>query len=346
MARLGARHLDETIDIFGINVRGAKLVEEGARIRAYEVSLSNPRLGVYLIDTPEARCLAAFPHIVGRSFSYLNLLSARRSLRAILDLADIRQFKDNTFVLQILRAGPGYRLHEALSGHLGRLGEIYVRPVYTGPSFRDHLTQRRIKITYRDYSALEGHTDVAVVVQDTVATGRTLKTSLKDLFNHLTDLRIELLMVYGFISDRGLEVIREMVEGHKISRVQVFPLVDVAALASNNYDMVLYGPDERYFSTHGEHRLLGATVGYETLVDCIEHYVPGLDQPGDWSSRQAILYNGLAYEEGNMRGHLESSRNSILRLVEISSGEPWFREWHLRIAERHLRAIGAVLGKL
>ena len=57
-----------------------------------------------------------------------------------------------------------------------------------------------------------------------------------------------------------------------------------------------------------------------------DNFIPGLDQPGDWSERQIDLYNGHGLEHGDIRGHLTKSIAFIEELGRINSVNPWNNE--------------------
>ena len=87
---------------------------------------------------------------------------------------------------------------------------------------------------------------------------------------------------------------------------------------------------------------LGAAVGLETLADMVQIYVPGLDQPGDFSERQSSLFNGVHWTRGDILGHLRSAEDAIETLLTVPGLEDWQRE----IAEEELDRVRELAGRL
>ncbi len=83
-----------------------------------------------------------------------------------------------------------------------------------------------------------------------------------------------------------------------------FAMGNLTAMCANNYDMPLFGVDEWFWQKEHSIRKVGALVDTTTLTDYLQEFIPGSDQPGDWSARQTQLFNGRTYESGNIQGTL------------------------------------------
>ena len=70
-------------------------------------------------------------------------------------------------------------------------------------------------------------------------------------------------------------------------------------------------------------------------MDYLPEFIPGADQPGDWSARQSRLFTGTGYEDGNIDGHLENS----IRLVESLRKIGTFADWQQEIAHAELQLM-------
>lgn len=83
--------------------------------------------------------------------------------------------------------------------------------------------------------------------------------------------------------------------------------------------MPLYGLDEHLYRERGKIKPIGSIVSPDTLQEMLPHYIPGMDQPGDWSERHLYLYNDHTYENGNIQGHLEKSIQFMESLDKLNS---------------------------
>ncbi len=330
--------IDEIVELFGVDTDSVELTLQEDQLRLYCVT--KPVVGnceVLIVDTPEARALACFPHIVGKAFDSLNETLATRAANAIVRELGLEEWKGHIVLLHILRASPGYKLSKALAAHLPDLREAYVRPLYS----RDRSS---LRVVYENYTNLPRNSKVAVIVPDTIATGRAASVSLNAITRALRarGCEPELLVLYGFIAQKGLAHVVEKALELGFERIAAFALVDLSALASNDYDMVLYGPD---LSRDG-FKPLGSIVPRETLKACAPHYVPGLDQPGDWSARQEWLFNGRSLERGNMHEHVEKTRAAVTDVLTRFGREAWFKDWHRKACRKALQALEAVRRRL
>lgn len=297
-------------------------------------------LETYIIDVPEAREIAAYQHIVGGELISRCLNCARKAIKPIAELTSIGKSSPSRIVhLHVLRAAPGYQLHTALEEAIGKIRQAFVRPRYVKVSYRDHSEPTIVlKVDYREFSSIPAGEEIIVVKPDTEATGRTAEISLKSLFKKCEELgsRVKELILYGFISEKGLLRIKEVAASFEVEKVTAFALVDLTALAHNNYDMVLYGVDESLWKERKEFSRLGSIIAEETLKYMVPIYVPGLDQPGDFSERQRRLWDGKKWAEGDVLGHLRRTAEIIESIKTIPGAlEPWQEE----IANRQLKML-------
>lgn len=328
--------LDKIIEENCIKVDLTELVFKGENVRVYKTKVDFPA-EVYSLDTPESRSIACRPEIVGEKFLELNRRAAIKALKALFSIIKVQE---PIVLLHILRASKGYMVHEALK-HLGKsFAEAYVRVKYEEGSIRDHV-ERKPKVVYRDYSSVPGN-NIALLLADTVATGLSAVEALKD-FVSSSSSTVSQLILYGFISEKGVKKIVEYAKEVGVEEIYVFALQDLTPLAYNNYDMPLYGPDESWWSERHELKCLGAVVDIEVLREMLPYYAPGADQPGDWSERQPRLFNGYDYEPGDIKGHLEKSLHMLEKLLEISRKASWFTKEIEEIYKERMKCIRDVL---
>lgn len=317
-------------------VKAAGRVKGG---KAYRVLLDAPG-ETYLLDTDSGLRIASQPELVGSELG-------EEALRAALAVASliVKQVSAKKVIfLHVLRASRGYRLHEALSKGSIQLSEVFVRVAYPGSGIGPHQTDTARVLLARAGALSEGES--ALVVSDTVATGKTLQAALGFLLE-LTDfkgVKLTEVHIYGFLSETGLKRVAEYLEAQGLEKMFFYAIQDITALSSNNYDMPLYGPD---LPSHdaGSPRSLGGITSEETLARMLPHYFPGMDQPGDWSERQCVLYNGEGYERGRIRDHLERSLKTLDRLWEVSQSYPWYGDWLSQVYSERRRALLEALGR-
>jgi len=211
---------------------------------------------------------------------------------------------------------------------------INIRTQYMEDGYRAHSDDsRRITVTYSDYKSTEIDT---LVVPDTYATGRSVETAIRHMFQQ--GLSLEKVILYGFIAAAGIERVHKLLSEYGVELV-VFAICDITQLYSNNYDMPLYGLDENLYKETGKIKSLGSVVSLETLRDMLPHYVPGMDQPGDWSERHTNLYNGYGEETGDIKGHLEKSIELIKSLDELNRKQPWYNDQIRKITEKEITSL-------
>lgn len=349
MRELEAPLVDSLIQEYRINTEATQKISlQDTRVdrdtRIFKVDFRS--IEAYIIDTPMARSVACHPHIVGHELEKMAYSAAQRSLPVILELSQVRDRYYSVVFEQILRAAPGYQLHEAARKLMpGDFRTIYIRPRYKHASYRDHdgMVHREIDVVYENFSELPRGKDVCIVMQDTVASGQSAIISLREAIRRLEEVksRIKKWIVYGFIAMEGLENLQAFAKSHGISLV-AFAMGNLTALSANKYDMPLYGVDEWLWKRDRRIHKIGALVDRETLFEYIYEFVPGADQPGDWSARQSKLYTGMGYENGNIRGHLENSIRLIRGLLQIGT----FTGWQNQLAFNELTRLEAELAKL
>jgi len=343
ITKLSDAAVDSLIQEFGIKVDATKPVAlSKTRLprdtRFFEVETLSPL--TYVIDTAMARKIACHPHVVGDELEKLALAAAEQALPAILELSGIEGSSDGAVVFeQILRAAPGYQLHQAASRLIpDSFSTVYTRPRYTHTSYRDHdgIVQRQLNVVFENFSQLPAGKDIVLVVQDTVASGRSAEVSLEQTIKHCEDVRSKITkwILYGFISLEGLKRLDNQARSHGIP-LTAFAMGNLTALCANKYDMPLYGIDEwSWRRDHSIHKL-GGIVDRTTLEEYVQELVPGSDQPGDWSSRQTKLFSGTGYENGDILGHLENSIRLINGLLDTGT----FNDWQKRLAFDELKAL-------
>lgn len=297
---------------------------------------------LYIVDTPQGRKIACHPHIVGEELKTLAFDAALEAAKAIEQLTGLSKMDTDCVVFEnVLRAAPGYELQAAFNELHGgrRFRNVWIRPRYERPSYRDHDEEpiTRLNIVYEDYEALPRNKEIIVVKPDTEATGKTGQKSIERIVSKCKDAgsRIEKMILYGFISVPGLKRISETAQRHDIE-LAAFSIGNITDLADNGYDMTLYGVDESYWEANGQIRKLGSIVDSETLRKYLPEFVPGSDQPGDWSNRQTSIYiTKEKKEEGAIKQHLQNSIELIKSLKKISDYEKWQQE----IADSELRLL-------
>ena len=339
--------LDRIVEVFGIEVDLTEPVEVSGLAedtRVFRVRGFPDDCEVYIIDSLAGKDIACHPHIVGEELAELCLQAARDAAKAILELTPLREYGDEAVVYEhVLRAAPGYRLHEALRELGVGFREVWVRPRYVVPSYRDHdeVEAKRLEIVYEDFSNLPRRELLLVLKPDTEASGRTGEISLKRLAEVAEEKNsaLEELVVYGFISKPGLESIYRAAKDLGFRKVYFFAIGDITALCHNMYDMPLYGPDESYYAERGGLKLLGGIADYSTLERYLPEFIPGADQPGDWSARQTLVYTGYSYEPGGIENHLRNSIKLIEELWNISRDQDWFMQFHEIAIKRELEEL-------
>ena len=175
----------------------------------------------------------------------------------------------------------------------------------------------------------------SLIIPDTYATGRSVEAAFQHMFKQGLD--VEKVIIYGFIAAPGIERISKLLVEHDIP-LYVFAICDISPLYSNNYDMPLYGLDEHLYRQRGIIKPLGSIVSLETLRDMIPNYVPGMDQPGDWSERHTELFNGYGKESGDIQEHLRKSVELMKSLDTLNSQQSWYTENIKTITQKEIES--------
>lgn len=343
--------MDRLIEVFKIEVdRTEEIGVSGQNSQIFRVKGFPGDCEVYIVDSDAGKKIACHPSIVGDKLSQLCLDIALDAVRAILELTPLREYSRKSVVFEhVLRAAPGYRLHEAFMDVGVGFREVWVRPRYVTPSYRDHdeETAKRLIVVYEDFSKLPENEDLIVIKPDTEASGRTGEISLKRLakFAEEKGCRLEELIIYGFISEPGLKAIYEVAKKVGFKKIYAFAIGNLTALCYNMYDMPLYGPDESYYAEYGKIKTLGGIVDYTTLRRYAAEFIPGADQPGDWSARQEKVFTGTGYEAGGIPRHLKNSIELIEKLWKISKDMDWFMDFHELAIKKELEALRNELKK-
>ncbi len=314
-------------------------VEGYGEARLYRVTESKliprgePVGAVYIVDSRAGGMVACHPHIVGDHLKALCLEAATHFVEAA---KSVGVLTEDAAILHILRAGAGYMVADVMK----EAPVIDVRTEYRADGYRTHSDDpRRLVVSYRHYP--EGLNEAAtMVVPDTYATGRSAEAALLDLMYN--GFKLDRIILYGFIAIPALTRLGALCEEHGVE-LYSFAICDLAQLAHNNYDMCIYGLDESLYRETRRKAALGSVIDRVTLRRLLPLYVPGLDQPGDWSERQSLLFDGVANRSGDIRGHLLKSMRLIEALMEMNAGEEWYTETHEEAARTELRLLRETL---
>jgi len=329
---------------FPVDLKSARRLQVGElsddvrlyRVRGASLVPSDAYTGdTYIVDTEPGRTVACHPHIVGDKLRELCTEAASGFVAAATALGAMKP--DETCLMHILRAGTGYMVAEAMPIHVPI---VDVRTQYVNDGYRGHPDDpRSLKVSYRKYPKRLEEAG-AMVIPDTYATGRSAEAAVNDLLAN--GFKPDTVILYGFVAVPALVRMGGLCEAQGID-LKCFAICDVSQLAHNNYDMPVYGPDESLHAATGEEGRLGSVVAPDTLEGLLPSYVPGMDQPGDWSERQSRLYTGLGKEQGDIRSHLEKSIKLIERLRMLGRGRSWFTATHEEAVERELEALRLTL---
>lgn len=281
----------------------------------------------YVLDSDEAREIACYPFVVGERFESLNLSAAKKFV-SFLDREG--KLSDKIIMQHVLRASLGYKVHEALREKGVNFVESWYRPLYRYVSFRMH-TVRELVMTYEEPKQLP-QGEYVVFKPDTEATGNTSLFVLENLLKKCSNsgCKIKKVLFYGFISEESVKKLTSFLESYNISS-EFYALENVTPLASNGYDMPLYGLDEPLYRSEGKKVKLAASAPEEVVERMLPCYFPGMDQPGDWSERQVKLFDGYSWKEVDLKVHAKRSLEVLNSLREISKSEDWYDEAHEEI---------------
>ncbi|MEM3404295.1 MAG: hypothetical protein QXJ17_07160 [Nitrososphaeria archaeon] len=315
---------DQIVQVFKLDVESPKKVNINKKHgdgRIYKVDFKNHDVEVYIIDTPQCREITCNPHIVGRCLEARSSATAKFSIKILEDLINP---ETPLLILNILRAGPGYMISRALEDASKKFYQAWIRTKYVQSSYRDHI-ERRLKIIYEDLSHIPARCKVNLLVPDTFATGTSADVAIKRTVQALdaVESKVEKVFLYGFISQDAIQYLLKSFNNYDM-RFIVLALENIMELAWNNYDMAIYGLDLSYYERFKKIRKISSIIPEEVLEDCLPYYAPGSDQPGDFSSRQSILFNGERWEISPVFSHLLNSLILIRNLKKISCDQPWY----------------------
>ena len=336
--------LEAILDEFPVDVSSTKVVDVPGldRARLYEVDLGSGLMpgdmGVdacYILDSEAGMTVACHPHLVGVDLAELCLGCAGDFWASLMALGLL---SGGYYILNILRGSLGYRVSEASPPGTP---VVSVRTEYSEDGYRAHSDDsRRVRVTYSDLDPRGFTGSSTIIIPDTFATGRSVEAALVHLFGE--GVVPDRVVLYGFTAIPALERLGLLCAGWGVDLVS-FSVCDVTQLASNHYDMPVYGLDESLWGSSGELRRLGSIVNVETLRRFMPRYVAGLDQPGDWSERHLDLYDGTSVVPGDVAGHLRKSIGLVESLVGLNSRQPWYDGWHGEIAEAELGQLREAL---
>jgi len=341
--------IDDIIAEYSIDVDSTSLIRlRGLKgsTNVFKVDRSDLIEELYIVDTIQGKGIACHPHIVGqrlRDLAFDTALEAAKTIEQLADLSSVDQ--DCVVVENVLRAAPGYELNSAFR-ELNRgksFRGVWIRPRYETPSYRSHdeESSRCLSVVYEDFDALPHNKEIVVLKPDTEATGRTAQKSIERIIDKCENVgsTVREIILYGFISVPGLKTISETAKKNSIE-LAAFAIGNVTALAHNGYDMTLYGVDESFWEATRQIKKLRSIVDATTLKRYLPEFVPGSDQPGDWSNRQTSIYVTREKKEpGRIEQHLQNSIELIQRLRGISDYSPWQEE----IADNELRLLHTAL---
>lgn len=341
--------IDKIISEYNIDVDSTTLIKienQKDSTNVFRVHRSDLIEELYIIDTEEGKNIACHPHILGKSLENQAFNAALEAAKAMSQLTTLSTTNQDSIVVEnVLRAGPGYELHTAFRElNAGRaFNDVWIRLKYEKPSYRSHGDESDIglNIVYEDFKTLPHQKEITLLKPDTEASGKTGQKAIERMVRKCKEVKstIKEIILYGFISIPALKAINETVKRHGIKLV-AFSIEDITDLAHNNYDMTLYGVDESLWSSSGEIKKLGSIVDPKTLEKLLPEFIPGSDQPGDWSNRQSSVYVTKEKKEHiKVEEHLQNSIKLIESLKRISN----FTSWQEKIAENELRLLYSAL---
>jgi hypothetical protein len=336
-----------SIDVVSTTLVEVKNLKKSTNV--FKINRSDLIEELYLIDTISGKNIACHPHIIGNTLKKQAHDAALEAAKSMIQLTSLSKTpKDSIVFANILRGAPGYELHPAFKKLNSGKGfnEVWLRLKYEKPSYRSHDAESTLglNIIYEDFKELPRKKEVVIIKPDTEASGMTGQKSIERLVKKCKEAKsiITEIILYGFISIPALQKIIETTNRHEINLV-VFSIENLTELAHNNYDMTLYGIDEGLWRDSRKIRKLGSIVDLKTFKRFLPEFVPGSDQPGDWSERQTSVYV-TKEKKVNVRkdNHLKNSIKLIENLKKISN----FALWQEKIANQELQFLKTTLKKL
>ncbi|PLJ78227.1 hypothetical protein [Infirmifilum sp. SLHALR2] len=317
---------------------GLRLLEGETVYGSREAGVIRVRLEVpgeaFIVHSREGALIASSPEIVGRELDSLSMSPARLVAGY---LKQLEQGSLPVVFVHVLRGSQGYRLDVALQEFGFDLKKQFLRVAYAGGAGEKHADAQP-HVVNAQVSELSGG-EKTLVVADTIATGRTLIQALSLTLDvaGFQGAQLERAVIYGFISEQGARAVGEFLEKRGVAPF-FFAIQDYAALASNNYDMPLYGPDIGPAGVDAGKTIAGVTTPEAFKAMALE-YFPGMDQPGDWSERQCLLFNGFGYERGRIGEHLGRSLKSLEELRGAVLKASWYERWLEEVYERRKKGL-------
>ncbi len=322
------------LNSFPVETDHVFLEDEYSLSRLYRVEEPSCDGGIYILDCVEGVEISCHPSIVGDRLRDKCLVMASYSCRFIKQKYGMQDI-DYLILVDILRGGPGYRIAEPLKNTFKNalFRRVKIRPRYVEPSYMDHSGEKKLMVERTDFKQMPKEGDALIIMPDTVASGRTMKTCLEVLFERLGNLRVSSIVIYGFISEKFAHEVQFLEVEYGIP-IGVVGIENLTGLSDNNYTMPYYGYDPYY--NYSFERRLGCITSADIIEGICKEYVPSMDEPGDWNTRHTEPeISGSA----GIRTHLESSRAELMRILRMAVLEPYQRS----IALKELKEIERLL---
>lgn len=314
--------------------------------KVYRVDRSDLIDELYIIDTLQGKNIACHPHIVGEALKTQAFEAALEAAETMSQLSAISVANHDSIVVEnVLRGAPGYELHTAFRELNAGKGfrDVWIRLKYEKSSYRSHSDESAVglNVVYEDFQALPKQREIVLLKPDTEATGKTGQKSIERTVRKCEEVESTLkeIILYGFISIPALKTISKIVKRYGINLV-AFSIGNITELAHNGYDMTMYGIDESLWRVSGEISKLGSIVNTKTLERFLPEFIPGSDQPGDWSERQTSVY---ITKERKERTKIDEHLCNSIKLIESLKNISNFAPWQERIAEKELQFLYASL---
>lgn len=295
----------------------------------------------FVVANSAIRNIACFPHLVGKALIPECQKAADLSVQVIKQLHSNRSNRSPFLIYDVLRAAPGYRIAEAFTAQGIAVPHIQIRPHYRVVSYRDHLGSTRVmEVLWKDFKSLSLSPEWTVIKPDTEASGLTSKVAIERLMAEATKRKVKIkeIICLGFISASSINILESLAEKYKF-KLTIIAWGNITALYQNHYDMPVYGLDESAWREDKQIKKLGAIIPLLVLKDYLPYYIPGADQPGDWSARQSMVPTGQGWEKGGILHHLQNSKKFITNLYILSQKQSWFRPWQKNIITKELQKL-------
>ncbi|MBI5332290.1 MAG: hypothetical protein HZB65_01840 [Candidatus Aenigmarchaeota archaeon] len=273
---------------------------------------------VYIINTPEITAIGSHPSIVGESHSDMCRRAADETFKVLKYVN--RDSLDDFINCLVLRAAPGFKIGEAAEQADYVFPQATIRPRYVKPSFRDHdgSAVKTLEILNSDFSKVPDNKELTLLKFDTEASLGTTEKVLPFILEELgkRNSSIKKVIFGGYVSGPSISKIVRLAKKHNFES-EIYAWGNVTGLYSNNYDMPVYGPDEALWREKKRISFINSVIPLEILEKYADIFIPGADQPGDWSARQSEVFNGVEYEKGEIIKHLSGSIEFIGNLYKM-----------------------------